>query len=101
MLCVQLSVPSLVIGRAPATRSAAVSMTEGNAPDVIAKYKSLVVPAGKIQAEYLWIDAEGEVRSKARTIETKGGAGVKISDLPDWNSGANLRPTPRQWPEPL
>ena len=50
----------------------------------MAKYKALEVPSNKIQAEYLWIDAVGEVRSKARTIETKPG-GVKVSDLPDWN----------------
>ena len=86
MLSITLSAPGLVVGvgRAPVARSAVVSMAEGNAPDVMAKYKALETPANKIQAEYLWIDAIGEVRSKARTIETKPG-GVKVSDLPDWN----------------
>jgi len=85
MLSITLSAPGLVVGvgRAPVARSAALSMN-GQAPDVMAKYKALEVPSNKIQAEYLWIDAVGEVRSKARTIETKPG-GVKVSDLPDWN----------------
>ena len=85
MLSITLSAPGLVVGvgRAPVARSSVVSMN-GQAPDVMAKYTALELPSNKIQAEYLWIDAVGEVRSKARTIETKPG-GVKVSDLPDWN----------------
>ena len=49
--------------------------------DVLAKFMAL--DAGdKIQAEYLWIDAIGEVRSKCRT-----GAKSKatLDQLPSWN----------------
>jgi glutamine synthetase len=45
------------------------------------RYMSLPV-SDKIQAEYLWIDADGEVRSKCRTV-AKGKAGLE--DLPSWN----------------
>ena len=56
MLSITLSAPGLVVGvgRAPVARSSVVSMN-GQAPDVMAKYKALEVPSNKIQAEYLWI----------------------------------------------
>ena len=48
---------------------------------VLDKYMGLPVTQ-KIQAEYLWIDADGEVRSKCRTVEkTK----ATLNLLPKWN----------------
>ena len=38
--------------------------------------------SGKIQAEYLWIDADGDVRSKCRTVDKAKSA---LSQLPNWN----------------
>ncbi|RCI13096.1 hypothetical protein L249_0998 [Ophiocordyceps polyrhachis-furcata BCC 54312] len=37
---------------------------------------------GSIMAEYVWIDADGEVRSKSRTLPEKA---YKPEDLPIWN----------------
>ncbi|CRK26474.1 hypothetical protein BN1708_004203 [Verticillium longisporum] len=37
---------------------------------------------GSIIAEYIWIDADGETRSKARTLAEKEYA---VDDLPTWN----------------
>jgi glutamine synthetase len=50
-------------------------------PSVLAKYMALPV-SGKVQAEYIFIDADGDVRSKCRTVPAdKATVGV----LPDWN----------------
>ena len=37
-------------------------------PAVIARYKDLPFPADTILAEYVWVDAEGNTRSKTRTL---------------------------------
>merc|ERR1719353_1761920 len=50
-------------------------------PAVLARYMELPV-AGKIQAEYLFIDADGDVRSKCRTVASDK---VTVDQLPDWN----------------
>jgi glutamine synthetase len=39
---------------------------------------------GRIMAEYVWIDSEGGVRSKSRTLDAKDG-GYQPGDLPVWN----------------
>lgn len=39
---------------------------------------------GQIIAEYIWIDAEGNTRSKARTLPDEGKI-PEISTLPIWN----------------
>ena len=44
----------------------------------------LTIQKGKIMAEYIWIDSEGGVRSKSRTLSAKSG-GYKPDDLPVWN----------------
>jgi len=48
---------------------------------ILDRYLNLPV-SGKIQAEYLFIDALGEVRSKCRTIDAKK---ATLAQLPDWN----------------
>lgn len=38
-------------------------------PTVIDKYQALPFPSDKILAEYVWVDAVGNTRSKTRTLE--------------------------------
>merc|ERR1719502_42980 len=65
------------------TRASTVNMAEKVEmdPAVLKKYMDLPVE-GKIQAEYLFIDADGGVRSKCRTIDAKK---ATVDQLPDWN----------------
>jgi glutamine synthetase len=67
-----------------APRAAAVRMAESVQLDtsVLAKYMALPADKQKVQAEYLWIDAVGNVRSKCRTVKASD---AKIGSLPDWN----------------
>jgi len=88
MLVVAQSMSSgLVLPSALAPRTAArvphASMAEKVMMDqsVLEKYMSLPVE-GKVQAEYLWIDAIGEVRSKCRTLDASK---ATLDKLPDWN----------------
>jgi len=37
-------------------------------PQVIAKYDALPYPKDSVLAEYVWVDADGNTRSKTRTI---------------------------------
>lgn len=37
-------------------------------PAVQSRYDALPFPDGKILAEYVWVDAKGETRSKTRTL---------------------------------
>ena len=48
---------------------------------VLERYMELPV-TGKVQAEYIWMDAEGDVRSKCRTVSSKKAA---LDQLPSWN----------------
>merc|ERR1719182_337778 len=50
-------------------------------PAVLASYMALPV-TGKVQAEYIFIDADGDVRSKCRTVDSKK---ATVAQLPDWN----------------
>lgn len=52
-------------------------------PAVIAKYDSLPFPSDKIMAEYVWVDAVGNTRSKTRTLTPDRAASV--DKLPKWN----------------
>jgi len=65
------------------SRASVANMAEECKMDasVLDKFMSLPV-SGKIQAEYLWIDAIGEVRSKCRTVDANK---AKLGDLPSWN----------------
>jgi len=42
----------------------------------------IVAVTGKIQAEYLFLDAAGDVRSKCRTVDANK---ATLDQLPDWN----------------
>ncbi|KAM9880111.1 glutamine synthetase [Verticillium dahliae] len=59
-----------------ATPSSNISRT-----DTLSKYLKLD-QKGSIMAEYIWIDAAGETRSKSRTLKEKG---YTPDDLPTWN----------------
>jgi len=39
-------------------------------PTLIDKYMALGMPKNKVLAEYVWVDAKGELRSKTRTLPT-------------------------------
>ena len=52
-------------------------------PAVIDRYNALPFPADKVLAEYVWVDAEGNTRSKTRTLDAKKAGSVE--DLPKWN----------------
>jgi hypothetical protein len=56
-----------------------LSQTTGQSPldpAVIARYKDLPFPADLILAEYVWIDGDGNTRSKTRTLPSS-----KVSNL--------------------
>lgn len=52
-------------------------------PSVIAKYDALPFPADKVLAEYVWVDADGNTRSKTRTLAPEKAESVET--LPKWN----------------
>jgi glutamine synthetase len=52
-------------------------------PAVIAKYDALPFPSDKVLAEYVWVDAVGNCRSKTRTLTVDRAASV--DSLPKWN----------------
>jgi len=52
-------------------------------PAVIAKYDALSFPSDKIMAEYVWVDAAGNTRSKTRTLTPDKAEAVE--NLPKWN----------------
>jgi glutamine synthetase len=52
-------------------------------PAVIARYDALPFPDDKILAEYVWVDADGNTRSKTRTLEAS--KGKSVASLPKWN----------------
>ena len=52
-------------------------------PAVIAKYDSLPFPDDTILAEYVWVDADGNTRSKTRTLPAS--KAEKVESLPKWN----------------
>ena len=56
-----------------------ISITEQTA--ILAKYLELP-QNGKVLAEYVWIDSEGNTRSKCRTLAKKPSS---VDDLPEWN----------------
>ncbi|KAL3928516.1 MAG: hypothetical protein SGPRY_002354, partial [Prymnesium sp.] len=94
MLALVLSADALVLRRAATatpTRSA-VTMLDTNHV-VLDRYLSLPT-TGKVQAEYLFIDAQGDVRSKCRTVDaSKAG----LDQLPSWNyDGSSTDQAPGQ-----
>ncbi|KAL3810724.1 hypothetical protein ACHAXA_008497 [Cyclostephanos tholiformis] len=50
---------------------------------VVDRFNSLPYPPDKILAEYVWVDAKGECRSKTRTLPASRGKAVDT--LPRWN----------------
>jgi len=52
-------------------------------PTLIDKYMALGMPKGKVLAEYVWVDAKGELRSKTRTLPTD--KTLSPDTLPKWN----------------
>lgn len=52
-------------------------------PAVIGRFKDLPFPSDKILAEYVWVDADGNTRSKTRTLDAS--KADSVSALPKWN----------------
>jgi glutamine synthetase len=52
-------------------------------PAVIKRYESLPFPKDKVLAEYVWVDAVGNTRSKTRTLEAS--KAKSVDTLPKWN----------------
>lgn len=52
-------------------------------PAVIERYDSLPFPDDKILAEYVWVDAKGDTRSKTRTLPAA--KAESVGALPKWN----------------
>lgn len=52
-------------------------------PTLLKKYMDLPIPEGKIQAEYVWIDGDGGLRSKTTTINKS--KVTELSELSEWN----------------
>ena len=48
---------------------------------ILQKYLDLP-QRGKVLAEYIWIDADGGMRSKTKTLDKKPSS---VEDLPEWN----------------
>lgn len=78
--------PSAVNPRASSSLNVVLNKQTGQSaldPAVIAKYDSLSFPDGKIMAEYVWVDAAGNTRSKTRTLTPDKAEAVE--NLPKWN----------------
>jgi len=86
MLPIILAVDAFTLPHAPMRnmqQAATITMVEKVQLDstILNRYMSLPVE-GQIQAEYLWIDAVGDVRSKCRTVPA---GKATLEQLPDWN----------------
>jgi len=63
-----------------------LSISTGRAaldPDVVERYASLAYPKDKVLAEYVWVDAAGNTRSKTRTLPVS--KAESVDTLPKWN----------------
>lgn len=60
-------------------------------PAVIAKYSSLPFPADKVLAEYVWVDAAGNTRSKTRTLPAKKVRGLRVEPCPRFGQATLTR----------
>jgi len=60
-----------------------VTGQSGLDPAVIARYNSLPFPEDSILAEYVWVDAVGNTRSKTRTLPAS--KAESVDKLPKWN----------------
>jgi len=69
--------PRHVMATAPIRMAESIEMDSA----ILDRYMSLPV-TGKVQAEYIFIDADGDVRSKCRTLASNK---VALDQLPDWN----------------
>ena len=79
--------PSASFARKSSTLSMSVLSTQTGQssldPSVTARYENLPIPGDKILAEYVWVDAEGNTRSKTRTLPEK--KCESVDTLPKWN----------------
>jgi glutamine synthetase len=66
--------PTFAVPKARLQSSLAAGVLEGETgrsqldPAVVDRYNALPFPADLVLAEYVWVDADGETRSKTRTL---------------------------------
>lgn len=66
----------------PVRHAARFTMNATSADDELTKLLNLPLPSSIVQAEYVWLDANYNLRSKGRTVK----AGITApADLPEWN----------------
>jgi len=69
-----------------ALKGSTMDVSSGKAsldPSVVDRFNALPFAQNKVLAEYVWVDAKGELRSKTRTLEaTKA---KLVEQLPKWN----------------
>jgi len=58
-----------------------MSISNKSNTETLAKYLKLD-QGGKVQAEYIWIDGDGSLRAKTKTLDKKPD---DVSQLPEWN----------------
>lgn len=78
--------PSLSQRRPPIALNSVLRKVTGQSsldPAVIARYNALPFPSDTILAEYVWVDADGNTRSKTRTLPAAKAESVE--SLPKWN----------------
>ena len=79
-------VPSAKVRSDTSLKMSLLSVSTGKAaldPDVVERYASLAYPKDKILAEYVWVDAVGNTRSKTRTLSAS--KAESVDKLPKWN----------------
>merc|ERR1712196_164830 len=84
MLSIIVAADAFTMPQAPRSQQhKTISMVESASLDtqILDRYMSLDV-SSKVQAEYLFIDADGEVRSKCRTVDASK---ATLDQLPSWN----------------
>jgi glutamine synthetase len=77
---------SPVFNRPSTSLNVVLTKTTGKSsldPAVIAKYDALPFPSDKALAEYVWVDAVGNCRSKTRTLPVE--RTTSVDKLPKWN----------------
>jgi glutamine synthetase len=85
-LCSAAAFAPSITSRAPTALNNILSKKTGQSaldPSIVGKYDALAFPEDKILAEYVWIDATGNTRSKTRTLPAAKADAVE--NLPKWN----------------
>jgi Glutamine synthetase, beta-Grasp domain len=72
--------PVARVGRSARVTAATLDAMDVGAQKTLDDLMQLPLPKGVHQAEYIWIDGLGKLRSKGRTVRS-----IELKDLPEWN----------------